>query len=154
RWENHLMPFFGHVRASRLSTDDINRYVESRQVEKANNATINRELALLKRAFNFGTECTPKKVSTVPVFPKKLKENHPRQGFVDDEEYRRLSDLCPELWLRAIIAVAYTFGFREAELTHLRVRQVDLRERTIRLGSSTTKNGDGRIVKMTEEVYQ
>jgi integrase len=154
RWENHLKPFLGHMRASRVSTDDINRYVEWRQEHRANNATINRELALLKRAFNFGTECTPKKVNGVPVFPKKLKENPPRQGFVTDAEYKRLCDNCHESWLRAIMAAAYAFGFREAELMSMRVRQVDLHDRTIRLHSLTTKNGEPRVVKMTEEVYQ
>jgi integrase len=97
-----------------------NRYVDWRQEQKANNATINRELALLKRAFNFGTECTPTKVSKVPVFPKKLKENPPRQGFLNDDEYRRLCGLCPDPWLGAMTAAAYTFGFREAELTNMR----------------------------------
>src|SRR6185312_8281622 len=41
RWENHLRPFFGAIRASKVSTDDINRYIEQRQ-RSANNATINR----------------------------------------------------------------------------------------------------------------
>jgi integrase len=154
RWENHLQPFFGGARASRLSTDDLNRYVEQRQRNGANNATINRELALLKRAFNFGTECTPKKVNGVPIFPRKLKENPPRNGFVTDVEYKRLCDKCEEPWLRALMATAYAFGFREAELVSMRVRQIDLCERTIRLRSLTTKNEEPRAIKMTEEVYQ
>jgi hypothetical protein len=45
RWQNHLKLFFGRIRATSLSTDDINRYVQERQRE-ASNATINRELAL------------------------------------------------------------------------------------------------------------
>jgi integrase len=154
RWENHLQPFFAHVRASRVSTDDINRYIEKRQQEKANNATINREIALLKRAFNFGTECTPTKVRDVPVFPKKLKENPPREGFVDEAQYKRLCDNCSEPWLRALMATAYAFGFREGELVSMRVRQVDLCEKTIRLRSLTTKNEESRVVKMTQDVYQ
>jgi integrase len=154
RWENHLKPFFGSMRACRVSTDDINRYVEQRQQKGANKATINRELALLKRSFNFGTECTPKRVNAVPVFPRKLTENPPRDGFVTDAEYKRLCDNCAEPWLRVLMASAYAFGFREAELVNMRVRQIDLGERTIRLRSLTTKNEEPRVVKMTEEVYQ
>jgi integrase len=153
RWENHLKPFFGAIRASKVSTDDINRYIEHRQ-RSANNATINRELALLKRAFNLGTECTPKKVSTVPVFPKRLKENPPRQGFVTDAEYQRLVESCGDHWFRTFIALSYTFGFRHGELLEMRVRQVNLLERTVRLRSLTTKNEEPRVVKMTDEIFR
>ena len=153
RWENHLMPFFGGIRASKLSTDDINRYVERRQVA-ANNATINRELALLKRALNLGPECTPKKISGVPVFPKRLKENPPRQGFVSEAEYQRLIERCEEHWLRTFLAMAFTFGFRHSELLEMRVRQVNLLERTVDLRPLTTKNEEPRIIKMTDEVFR
>jgi integrase len=153
RWENHLKPFFGAIRASKVSTDDINRYIEQRQ-RSANNATINRELALLKRAFNLGTECTPKKISAVPVFPKKLKENPPRQGFVSVAEYQRLVGSCEDHWLRAFLALAFTFGFRHSELLEMRVRQVNLLERTVNLRSLTTKNEEPRTVKMTDEVLR
>ena len=153
RWENHLMPFFGGIRAAKLSTDDINRYVEKRQ-QAANNATINRELALLKRAFNLGTECTPKKVCVVPVFPKRLRENPPRQGFVSEAEYHRLIERSEEHWLRTFLALAFTFGFRHSELLEMRVRQVNLLERTVHLRPLTTKNEEPRIIKMTEEVFR
>ena len=56
--------------------------------------------------------------------------------------------------LRAILAAAYTFGFRRSELLRLRVRQVDLLARTIHLDAGTTKNDDGRTVKMTQEVWE
>jgi integrase len=152
RWENHLKPFFGAIRAAKVSTDDINRYIEHRQ-QSANNATINRELALLKRAFNLATECTPKKLKTVPIFPRRLKENPPRQGFVSEAEYKRLMDNSAEHWMRAFLALAFTFGFRHSELLEMRVRQVNLLERTVNLRSLTTKNEEPRIIKMTDEVF-
>src|SRR5580704_8811632 len=111
RWQNHLKLFFGRIRATTLSTDDINRYVQERQRE-ASNATVNRELALLKRALNLATECTPKKLNAVPIFPRKLKENPPKDGFVTEAEYQRLIDACGEHWLKTFIVMAYTFGFR------------------------------------------
>jgi integrase len=59
-----------------------------------------------------------------------------------------------ELWLRALIAVAYTYGFRKSELLNLRIRQVDLLNRWISLEVCSTKNGDARRVKMTTEVFE
>ena len=46
-----------------------------------------------------------------------------------------------------------TYGWRVNELKNLRVDQVDLAQRTIRLEPGTTKNGDGREVVMTHDVY-
>jgi integrase len=73
---------------------------------------------------------------------------------VEDRQYEALISGAGELWLRAILAVAYTFGFRRSELLSLKVRQVDLLAGTIHLEPGTTKNDDGRTVKMTREVWE
>ena len=52
RCTNHLLPFFGGRKASSLTTADFNRFIEKRQQAGASNAEINRELAVLKRAFS------------------------------------------------------------------------------------------------------
>jgi integrase len=155
RWEKHLKPFFGALRAVQVTTDFINRYIEGRLKEGAQNATINRELAALRRMFNLAYRSTPRKVHQVPTFPH-LKENAPRSGFVDDAQYLLLCCNCKEPWLRALLAVAYSFGFRKAELLNMRLRQVDLLNHTITLDPGTTKNEQGRVVKMTPsaEVYR
>jgi hypothetical protein len=48
----HLRPFFGDRRAARLPHDIGEKYIEHRQAQGAMNATINREIALLRRSFN------------------------------------------------------------------------------------------------------
>src|SRR5262245_49220546 len=82
-----------------------------------------------------------------------LKEAAPRTGFVEEAQYHRLCKNARELWLRSLLATAYTFGFRKSELLNLRVRQVDLLNRTIRLNAGETKSGDGRTVKLTSDVF-
>jgi site-specific recombinase XerD len=47
----HLTEFFGFDRALDITTDRIRAYISKRQDESASNATINRELAALKRMF-------------------------------------------------------------------------------------------------------
>ncbi len=153
RWKLHLMPFFTHRKASDLTTDCIRRYIAQRQVEGAANGTVNRELALLKRAFHLGLECTPPKVRTVPFFPM-LKESDPRSGFLESVSYAALAKECARvgLWLRTMFEIGYSYGWRHAEVMGLRVRQVDLLSGAIRLDTGTTKNNEGREVAMTQSV--
>lgn len=159
RWKNHLKPFFGHLRAAQVSSDLIDRYIGQRKLERTHsgtppqNATINRELALLKSAFNHGTEQTPPKVRFVPHF-NMLQENNVRTGFLSDESYIRLSKECAieGTWLVGLFESAYAYSWRNDELLGLRIRQLDFLARIIDLGK--TKNGDQRMLPMTEHVFQ
>ena len=151
RWRKHLEPWFGALRAADVSSALIARYVDARMQEGAQTATINRELAALKRMFRLGYYATPPKVFRLPAFPR-LQENNVRTGFLEDEQYRKLTAAASELWMRAMIELARTYGWRKRELLNLRIRQVDLRARTIRLDPGTTKNRDGREITMTDTV--
>ncbi len=152
RWRLHLEPFFGRLRASQVTSILLNKYVDKRQQEGAANGTINRELAALKRMFNLGHQATPPKIFYVPHFPK-LAESNARQGFLEDVQYRKLLESCLEIWFQAIVEVGATYGWRVGELVKLRVNQINLANRTIRLHPGTTKNKEGREVKMTESVH-
>lgn len=55
--------------------------------------------------------------------------------------------------MRALLANAYAFAFRESELLKLRVKQVDLLNRSIRLNVGETKSGEGRVFKLTDDTY-
>jgi integrase len=159
RWKNHLEPFFGYLRATQVSSDLIDRYINKRKSDQTRsktapeNGTINRELALLKSAFNHATEQTPPKVRFVPHF-NMLEENNVRRGFLQDEQYLRLSRECAVegVWLVGLFETAYAYGWREDELLALRVGQLDLLGKIIDLGE--TKNGDQRMIHMTEHVFQ
>jgi integrase len=152
RWK-HLEPVFGHLRAANLTTDDLRRYTLQRQEESAENASINRELATLRRMLNLGSQSTPPKIAkgAIPHIPM-LKECNVRTGFVEDADFTRLVTHASELWLRAFLEVGFTYGWRKGELLGLRVRNIDLIGRKIRLDVGSTKNGEGREVAMTAKV--
>ena len=88
----------------------------------------------------------------MPVFPT-LREDNIRKGFLEDSAYAKLADGCPELWFRTLLELGRTYGWREGELLRMRVKEVDLLTRTLRLEPGTTKNRDGREVTMTQVVY-
>ena len=145
-----LRKFFGGTRALGVTSDRLNQYVRACQDEGLSSGTINRDLAALRRAFNIARR--EGRLDKIPYFPH-LKESAPRVGFVEEPDYNKLATHAGELWLRALLASAYTFGFRKGELLGLRVRQADLFGRTIRLNAGETKSGDGRTVKMTGDVF-
>src|SRR2546430_1418509 len=57
RVDRHLVPGLGHVRAADFTSDHIKQYVAHRRAEGAANATINRELELIKRGFALAMRC-------------------------------------------------------------------------------------------------
>ncbi|MGA8409092.1 MAG: site-specific integrase [Candidatus Acidiferrales bacterium] len=161
-WDIHLRPFFGGYIASRITTEKLIEYRNERLETGASPTTVNKELTILRAIFHHGLEdYTPPKISRVPKFPERLKEPPPRQGFLTDEQYDALQEHARYPWLKALLAMAYTFGFRRAELVGrvqrnqrpMRVKQIDLKNRTIHLLTGETKNNEGRVVKMTNEVY-
>jgi hypothetical protein len=66
----------------------------------------------------------------------------------------RLSHECAieGLWLAGLFETAYAFSWRNYELLGLRVSQLDFLARIIDLGE--TKNGDQRMLPMTEHLFQ
>jgi integrase len=136
-----------------VTSDDIKRYKASRQKAGAENATINRELAILRKAYTLALESTPPLVNAAPKISK-LEENGAREGFVEAEQFQALVAAADELWLRAIVTIAYTFAFRRGELLGLKVNQIDLDRGTITLAAHSTKNKTARVVVMTNGVLE
>jgi integrase len=146
--EANLRPFFGKLRACKVTTDTLREYRRKRLAEGRSDATANRELALLRIAYRQGQKCTPPKVIIVPHFPM-VQENNVRTGFLTDEQYTKLlAELPTEL--KPLFATAYATGIRYGELLAIRWPQVDFTEGFITLENGETKNGEGRIVPILE----
>jgi len=145
----HLQPFFTGRKAAAITTTDIREYVTKRQEEKAKNATINRELALLKRAFSLGMEAG--KLTAKPKI-RMLREDNVRTGFFEPAQFEGVRGHLPEA-LQAVVTFAHVTGWRtQSEVLPLQWRQVDFTAGRVRLDPGTTKNGDGRVFPMTREL--
>ncbi len=114
RIKNHLTPFFGEIRAAEYSTQHTKRYIAQRQAEEAENGTINRELAVVRRAFRLGASWDPPKVVRIPSI-KLLKETNVRTGFLEYAQYLALRNELPA-FIRPIYVAAYHVGGRRGEL--------------------------------------
>lgn len=155
RWRKHLEESFAALPIASVSAELIAAYVARRLEEEAANATVNRELAALKRCYKLAIQTGRLKFGEQPYFPM-LKERNVRKGFVKDAQYAALVRATAAIgpWLRTLFELAYTYGWRKAELLGLRVSQVDMAERTITLDVGETKNDEARSVEMTTEVYE
>jgi integrase len=112
--EKNLRPFFGKIKAARLSTDLLDDYREKRIAEGRSHSTANRELSILRTAFHNGRKRSPPKVRIVPYFPM-VKETTIRKGFLSDEIYTKLRDSL-EHELKPLFVSAYVTGIRKGEL--------------------------------------
>lgn len=147
----HLKESFEGMKVTNISTPLINQYIEKRLEEKAAHASINRELAALKRILNLGARQTPPKVDRVPYIPM-LKENNTRKGFFEHSDFEALQKNLPD-YLRPFTLFAYKTGWRFSEIANLKWKEVDLMQRTARLEAGQTKNDGGRTVYLDDELH-
>jgi len=146
----HLKKVFDRMRAMEINTARVKRYIDLRQSEGAENGTINRELSALSKMLHLGAQNTPRKVVTVPHIPK-LKEANPRKGFFEYGEYQAVLAQLPKFY-QGPVTFAYYTGWRQGEVLDLKWSNVDFKESTVTLDVGTTKNDEGRVVYMTEDL--
>lgn len=152
-WKKHLSPHFSGIPTNKLTADQVDDYIRKRQGAGASNATVNRELAALKRMYKIALKAG--RLKSTPYIGL-LKERNVRKGFLRDAEYQALTAAAESkgLWLRAMFELGYTYGWRKTELAGMRVSQVDLAAGTIELNPGETKNDEGRIVEMTARIRE
>jgi len=146
----HVSPFFGGHRAGSITTSTIERYILTRQEQGAANATINRELAILKRAFSLGVRAG--KILSKPYIAA-LKENNVRTGFFEEDQFRSVLKHLP-LPLQRLMTFYFITGCRKQEGLTLQWRQIDFRTGTVLLDPGTTKNNEGRVFPFTKELRE
>jgi len=159
--EHSLRPYFGAMLANDLHTNEIEKWIAWRQThrlrksvraghDKLQPASINRELSLLRRAYQLGYERNPQLVEKIPPI-KKLAENNIRKGFVSPEQYRALIAELPP-YLRPITCIAFHVANRKGELINLEWSDVDLDgdPPVFTLWPGETKNNDGRTLPILD----
>jgi len=143
-----LTEVFGGWRAAKITTADIRAYVERRRQNDFANASINRELAALKRAFHLAVQAG--RLHQVPHIPM-LKEAPPRSGFFEWEPFQVVLRYLPP-YIKPIVLFAYELGWRLREVLGLQWHQLDLTEGYVRLNPGTTKNNEGRVAYFSPDL--
>jgi integrase len=142
RIKKHLQPYFGGRRMPEITTADARAFAGQRQQAGASSAEINRELAIVKRAFSLAVQGG--RLLTRPHIPM-LKENNVRTGFFERQEFEDVRAHLPSE-LRDVATFAYLTGWRvPSEVLTLEWRQVDRQAGIVRLEPGRTKNDCGRV---------
>jgi len=152
RIKKHLRPFFGNYLAAAITTEKAREYLLLRRSEGAADGTIQQELALLKRMLSLASRATPPKIARIPYI-QMPRANNVRTGFIEREAYVRLLAALPD-YLRPVVTMAYSTGMRRGEICSLRWENVDLLNRIVRLNAVETKNGEGRVIPVSDELLE
>ena len=142
-----LLPHFGDSNLISISPKMISRYKVLRKGDGVKPATVNRELAMLSKAFSLAAKewewLKDNPVSRV----SKEKENNARDRWLSKDEEKRLLDNSPE-WIKQIIIFSLNTGLRLGELTGLEWSRVDISNKTILIDNS--KNGEQRTIPLNK----
>src|SRR6266566_2664617 len=131
--------------ARAITTDRVRAYEADRLQAGAARATVNLELAALRRAFNLAVEAG--RLVTKPVI-KTPDPHNARQGFVTDRQFEAVRGALPD-FLQGVWTFAFLTGWRtRSEILPLQWSNVDWRRGVVRIEDS--KNGEPREFPFAE----
>ena len=142
----HLHAVFGGQPVTAITTDAIRAYQRQRRTAGAAAATVNRETSALSRMLRLGIEAG--QVTTRPLFPARLREHGPRQGFFEHGEYLAVRAHLPPPY-QDVLDFAYYSGWRRREITDLRWDEVDRAGGVVRLSPARSKTRTGRVLPLS-----
>ncbi|MDH4083481.1 MAG: tyrosine-type recombinase/integrase [Nitrospira sp.] len=148
---NHLLPVFGNKVLAEISPKLLAAYKAQRRMEHAAPATINKELQLVRHAFNLAMRewewCRENPMHRVSMEPVR---NEVDRWLAANEEKRLLAASSP--WLQEIIRFALNTGMRQGEILNLLWQDVDFTRGTLIVMKS--KNGTRRTIPLNSTVYE
>ena len=147
----HLRSVFGGWAAAAIHTEAIRGYQKQRRLAGAAAATINRETSALSRMFHLAVRAGqwPRR----PVFPDRLVENGPRQGFFEHAEYVAVRQHLPPPY-QDVLDFAYYSGWRKREMLELEWRDIDAAGGVVRLSPARSKTRQGRVLPISAPIHQ
>jgi integrase len=146
----HLKRHLGDRRCSLLTVADVDAYRTARLNEvtqrKAppSSATLDREVALLKRCLSYAVECGKLRVNPLAGVPLLNKPNV-RRTVLGEADFDRLLDKAAD-HIKAMLLVAFDTGMRKTEVVRLRRTQLDLKRGCVELHAADTKAEEARVV--------
>jgi integrase len=148
----HLDPFFKNHLVRTITTDLLYQFIEKRQKEGAKNATINRNLSLLRRMMNLARR--EGKSVMFPYFPM-MKENNIRKGFITPAQFIELREAMPK-HLRPLMTFLYFTGCRIGAALAITWSQIESEKGRfqLRIEGNQTKNEEPVLLPLPLELNE
>ncbi len=147
---SHLRAHFGFDRALDLNRDRSKTYQALRLEEGASVATVNREVAILRRMFSVAVESG--KLSRKPVF-KMLKGEKVREGFVEHGDFLKLLGYLPT-HLKPFVEFLYYSGWRKGAAKNLQWSEVDMEGRTVRVKMEDSEKPKPWVLPLEDRLWE
>jgi integrase len=153
---NPISDFFGPLRAHRLTTATIARYIEEKRADGLADGTIKRQLIVLRAAVNTAHNTTPKLLpdGIKVIIPKGLKAGT-RHVKIDPWEYQKLLAELPSYW-QGPFRFLYFSGWRVSEMENLEWQDIRGYGDTLQaiLPSDRSKTDKCRGLQLTGELLK
>jgi integrase len=133
-------------RALAVTDGALLKYVQHRQTEGAANATINRELEVIGRAFVVG------KVKFAPELPSLSEADNARQGFFDRADFERVLSHIDDADVVDYLEWFYRVGMRPKETKSLTWAAYDRETSMLTLPGKDAKTGKARTLPLRAEL--
>lgn len=147
----HLLPVFGSKLLVDVTPKELAAYKVQRRAEGAAAATINKELQLVRHAFNVAMRewewCQGNPMHRVAL---ERVHNEVDRWLTMEEEARLMAASSP--WLQEIILFALNTGMRQGEILNLHWEHVDFARGVLVVMKS--KNGTRRTIPLMTPVYK
>lgn len=147
----HLLPVLGEKLLAHITPKVMAHYKAQRRIEQAAPATINKELQLVRHAFNLAMRewewCRENPMHRVSL---EQVRNEVDRWLTSEEEDRLMAASSP--WLREIMVFAMNTGMRQGEILNLQWQDVDFSRGTLIVMQS--KNGTRRTIPLNTKVYE
>ena len=143
----HLRGRFARFRAIEITGPEIAAHTADELAAGASPASVNRQLATLRRMFRLGL-----KHGTVGAVPyvKLLPEHNARQTAYSHAEYVAIRCAMPEQF-RDFVTALYVSGIRRTQLAMVEPRDVNLGTSELTMRAETTKNRRAHTVPLVGE---
>jgi site-specific recombinase XerD len=145
---NNLVPMFGALALEAIDAEAIDGYIRARKAGGVENATINRDLSVLRNMLRLAVRKW-KWLRQEPYF-EDFSEAGGREYELSEAEEACLLPACSQE-LRDLMLGAIHTAMRQGELIHLTWAQVNLTERVIDF--APTKRGRKRLMPIGEPLY-
>jgi len=139
----------GSMQIADITHNDLKNYRTRRQSQGIANSTINTEMSVASKVFQYAIDNEITDHNTVSTL-KPLKCAKPERQLLSNEDIQKLCVLAPE-WFNDYIRFLQYTGAREQEALRVRWIDVEFSRNRVHIGADgLAKNGKSRYVEMSE----